>query len=428
MAAPPALALEQPKQSAPAPAAVAAPPASVQVDAPAPQSGAGVLGWFGWNRSPVAAAPAPVAAEVAVAPVPEPASSAASSVSSPAVAPLASKDWASVSQDLSLPRDLEANNSQNSSQTNSLLNSNTFVAAMDEEANNGRPDVLAQVIQSMLRRAEERVGVAFLPASGSSCNGGWMRKPTQLLDALKDIDASAFAGVIEQFAEVAARHVAEREARLAAEEAARVAELVAEMERQALAEEQAREQARELARQAEERAEAQRKLEAEELAAFEAKKRAIALAEQKLQEERAAAAEMEARAAARAEQAAAAREAAAASAAAAAAASVSPIPRLPAEPCLAFVPEQPAPVLAPSPVLVPSVAVPVASPIGQEALSASQRINSLLTELRSMGFTNDQLNTQLLQQTNFDIGATLDWLATDAATGGELSAALRRVQ
>ena len=102
-----------------------------------------------------------------------------------------------------------------------------------------------------------------------------------------------------------------------------------------------------------------------------------------------------------------------------------------AVPEVAVEPVAAAPVAAPqslasSPVLVssPPVSLPVAAPLDASALSAAQRFNGALSELREMGFCDDALNTLLLQRNGHDIGAVVDWLATNEACGGELKVAL----
>lgn len=336
--------------------------------------------------------------------------------------------------------------------------SQSFIQAMDELAEEQRlrreqgssdgraQQAIAEVFAAMLNRAEESLGLSGVAVSPSASGAGgrreWTARPSvALLGALSGIEAAAFEPAIAQFVAVCTAHAAANERRRRDEEEEKLAAIVREMEREA-EEKRLRDEAEAEAEDAQ-----RRKIEAE----AEAVQRARAEAEAEAEAKRAAVEEAERNAAAE-EQAAEARlqrEAQAEAARAQQAQAEEEEPQLPREPCLMFAGRVPVaavdvnaeavadpvaadPAVAPqslagSPVLVPavpSVALPVASPLDASALSSAQRFNAALSELRDMGFGDDALNTLLLQRNNHDIGAVVDWLATNEACGGELKLAL----
>lgn len=319
-------------------------------------------------------------------------------------------------------------------------------------------DVLSSVLTSMLARTEERLGLVLDDDSAlaSGHSHGLVRAPHQaLLTALRGLRPESFAPVVHAFVEVCAKHVEEREAEERALEEARLAELVRELEARALEEEAARlaeaeaERARVVEcarREAEEEAERQAelaRLAAEEEAArrhrlslqreeaAQARREALRQAEEAQMEHQAqleiiALRTAQLRAELEAEQ-----------AEAEAAAHEEEAPHDAEEELEAAQAEDPAdhaavddvaePVVgypiasrSPSPVSVQAVPIPVAMPLRPSAASSAQRFNAARSELVAMGFTDDALNTFVLQRTGLDIGAAVDWLMTDAATGGAL--------
>ena len=447
-------------QSSPPAVAVSAPAAAVPAASSPASSPSGFVGslFSIFGRSAAAASPAAAATEPAAGSsadiVPDhssssdslSASSASLNGSSASVVESAQRPFASWPHD-SVDGEGDAQ---------PISNSNSFVAAMDELAEEQRlqreqgsrdgraQQALAAAFTAMLERAVLGLGLdgVAVPVAAAPGRREWVPRPSgALLAALSGIEASAFEPAVAQFVAVCTAHAAERERQMRQAEEEKLAALVAEMEREA-EEKRRREEAEAEERRLIEEAEAEAKRQQE----AEAEAAAAAVAQRQREEAEAA---QRASAQAEAERAAAAEERAAEARAEAdraqqAAEPEEEQPQLPLEPCLMFASRVPVaeaepevaaaePVAAPqpqslanSPVLVasPAVSLPVAAPLDASAHSAAQRFNAALSELRDMGFGDDALNTLLLQRNGHDIGAVVDWLATNEACGGELKVAL----
>lgn len=392
---------------------------------------------------PVAATPLPVSN-------PSQSDSLSSSTSSHSSASLSSSAFLALS---STDRSFWDSQSNPSSQVDGV---NPFVAAMDAQfaltaagrnpmeltaAEQGQLDasevtanVLAHVFNAMLTRAEQHIDIESSDSTLMPQRGFFLRDPHfSLLESLRGIDMAAFNNVINDFVAVCAKHIEKREEEeMEQTEEAKLAQVAASMEAaQAADERMAAEFARQAAEssviaqslmaaheqrsgsrlpvdaaRAEEEASARLDHQAEQLA-LEA--RAIKMA--KLQE-RMEAEEEKMRQVKREIE----REAEQLAHAAGAGAS---------SPNVLLIPSSLSLDAAASPVFVPLVPIPVATPLHGPAQSAADRFNAALSELRAMGFTDDALNTHMLQKTNLDMGQTLDWLMADQATQGALKAELK---
>jgi hypothetical protein len=436
----PAPAQEKDALESPPPPAVAAAPAAEErkeesVPAQAPEAGAAAAadqpavspskGWFGGlfgGRVPAPASPSSV-----VAP---PAPSSAPSIDSSDVPSIASSH-ASLGDSL-----LEAVDSGMLVQPRNRL---TATQAATQA-----------VLKNLFDQALQQTAVALgVPTQQDSPANPWLAPPSSpLLDALCGLQADALEPLKAQFVSLCVAHVKQREmrdsqlaeqaaAKAAAEEAAAAAKAAEEVAAAAKSAEE--ERVRRLEQERQEMLEQERKRRQEEAAA-EAEREAVAEkaraeaeaakaaaeaeAQKRIAEEQAQQAEEAARVAAAqvaaARQAQAAAEAAAAEAAAiaAAAAAAAPVPAV----------EHKEDNEAGAPVLVDPVRVPVAAPVNPVARADVARFEAQLSELSAMGFNDRMLNEHFLQQTGGNVGATLDWLQADEATGGEVKQSLERAR
>jgi len=280
-------------------------------------------------------------------------------------------------------------------------------------------DTLSTVFNTMIQRASDRIlGVESVDAGRQAGSGdsalvsrrALLRHHASLFHLLHGIHPADFDSVIQQFVDVCAEHVMAHEA----------AEMRAEEERER---ERERELIEAMRRAQEERAAARRMQEEEERRVMqeelerererqldEERKRAQEEKESRLMREAAEAAEADRRQ--REEKERREREVA----------ERIQRERLEAERRAAADADDEHVVAA------PRVPVPVAAPLQPAALSASQQFNSLLQQLREMGYGDDELNTYVLQKTKLDVAQAIDWIQTDEATGGELRREMERAR